>query len=308
MDKLDWMIINEIAKTSNISKAAEKLYLSQPAISYRLNRMEKEFTTSLFSRSSSGIHLNSTGLRLQSYANLMLSTYREIEQTVKESALQSSSFIQIGASITFGEKYLPKQIQDFCESNIETMVVIETGISSVICEKLRTGELTMGITRGDCPWEGAKKLLFSEPLIIISSKPINDIALLHSPLLRLSNDTGTGPLIEKWAKDYFGGKLHPVMAGSAGTRSIPSLVAKGFGWTIIPLSRIDSASGLYCHPLRNADGSLCTYPTWFCYTKVADEIEIHRRYKKHFLNFFSNFKYPSLNDYIFSDDEPWINS
>ncbi len=48
------------------------------------------------------------------------------------------------------------------------------------------------------------------------------------------------------------------------------------------------------------------YSTWFCYTAVANKINIYKRYKKHFLTYFSNYQPPKLEDYQFPENVPWI--
>lgn len=305
MDKRDWLLLNEIAAMKNISKAAEKLYLSQPAVSYRLQRMEKEYDTTLFIRNNRGVTLTSAGERLLSFSATMLRQYEEIYTYVSKPIIKAPPAISIGCSITFGDYYLPPQIHDFSTNYPGAQVTIVTGISSVIIDKLYNGELFLGVIRGDCQWDGPMENIVTESLLIIASKPIDEEFLRTNPLLRLSNKTGTTPIVEQWVEDNFGTLEKTLLAGSAGTRNLPALVRKGLGWTVIPISRIKDAIGLYCSPLYNKDGGLCRYQTHLCYSAMANHIDEYRIYKEHFLSFYHNAHFPDLEDYKIQADQPF---
>ena len=72
MDQTDWKLLKILQQEKSMVKAAERLFISQPAISYRLTRMENEFGQSLFVRSNRGVEMTSAGQRLYSFANLMI--------------------------------------------------------------------------------------------------------------------------------------------------------------------------------------------------------------------------------------------
>lgn len=57
MDQLDWNLIRVLHETRSMTKAAEVLYISSPAILYRVRRMEKEYRTPLFSKNNKGVSL-----------------------------------------------------------------------------------------------------------------------------------------------------------------------------------------------------------------------------------------------------------
>ncbi len=60
MDQTDWKLLKILQQEKSMVKAAERLFISQPAISYRLTRMENEFGQSLFVRSNRGVEMTST--------------------------------------------------------------------------------------------------------------------------------------------------------------------------------------------------------------------------------------------------------
>lgn len=64
----DWELFLTIAQEQNITKAANKLFMSQPALSYRLTQLEKNFDEPLFIRTTKGVILTETGELYYQYA------------------------------------------------------------------------------------------------------------------------------------------------------------------------------------------------------------------------------------------------
>lgn len=61
MDTRDWELLLALEEEKSMTKAGERLFLSQPAVVYRLNRMEAEFGTTLFLRSNKGVQFTPAG-------------------------------------------------------------------------------------------------------------------------------------------------------------------------------------------------------------------------------------------------------
>ena len=67
-----YRIFYTVANTKNISKAAKELYISQPAISKSIQKLEESLGTKLFERSSRGVALTDSGELLYTHVNLPL--------------------------------------------------------------------------------------------------------------------------------------------------------------------------------------------------------------------------------------------
>ncbi|MBP8278617.1 MAG: LysR family transcriptional regulator, partial [Propionivibrio sp.] len=72
MGDKDWRILKTIAEERNLTKAAARLYISQPALTYRLKNMEEEFGAQVVSRVPTGVELTPQGEYLLAYAAEML--------------------------------------------------------------------------------------------------------------------------------------------------------------------------------------------------------------------------------------------
>lgn len=58
MDQKDWILIKTLHEEKNITRTAERLYVSQPSLSYRLKNLEEEFGVTLFSKRKKELSLH----------------------------------------------------------------------------------------------------------------------------------------------------------------------------------------------------------------------------------------------------------
>lgn len=85
----------EVSKTRHFGHAADNLYLTQSAVSFRIRQLETQLGTALFIRQRNNVRLTEAGERLLPYAESMLQTWQRAQQDV--SAIQAAS-----AHLTFG--------------------------------------------------------------------------------------------------------------------------------------------------------------------------------------------------------------
>ena len=134
-----YYIFNAVAKNGNISKASKELFISQPAISKAIKKLEENLDTCLFIRNSRGVYLSEEGKRLYEHTKV---AFREIEEGEKE--LRLSNDLEIG-QIRFGVSttlcrfvllsYLKEFVKDYphiktiiqCQPSLETVELVEKG-------------------------------------------------------------------------------------------------------------------------------------------------------------------------------------
>ncbi|WP_052363954.1 LysR family transcriptional regulator [Geomicrobium sp. JCM 19037] len=78
MNEKDWILLQTLYEVKSITKTAEMLYISQPAITYRLSSIEREFGIEIAKRSNKGLKFTSEGEYLVHYFEKMS---RELEKT-----------------------------------------------------------------------------------------------------------------------------------------------------------------------------------------------------------------------------------
>ncbi len=95
-----------VARLGGFRKAAERLHLSQPAVSTRIANLEEELRVALFERTSGGLILTKHGSLLLSYAEQMLFVEEEIRQRVANPS-ETEGLFRVGAAETIAQAWLP---------------------------------------------------------------------------------------------------------------------------------------------------------------------------------------------------------
>ena len=98
---------HHVAQLKSFTKAAQKLYLTQPAVSQQIQRLEHSLRVSLFDRSKKQIELTPQGEILFSYTRKLFHLFDDIEVAFEDFNNLESGHISIGASSLIGTYYLP---------------------------------------------------------------------------------------------------------------------------------------------------------------------------------------------------------
>lgn len=134
-----------VANYLNFSKAAEKVSLSQPAVSRQIEALEAYYKLPLFNRSGRKVELTDAGRRLLQYTEKILLLTQETEKAMNALTNLETGEIKVGASTTVGNYILPALIIDFQNKyeNIKVDFIIDK--TDIIIEKLKKGNLDVAI-------------------------------------------------------------------------------------------------------------------------------------------------------------------
>ncbi|MCI6784344.1 LysR family transcriptional regulator [Thermoguttaceae bacterium LCP21S3_D4] len=132
-----YRIFYTVAKTQNISKAAKELYISQPAISKSIQKLEESLGCELFRRSSRGVLLTEEGELLFTHVSAAFETLTLGEDKLKNSLELGVGHLKIGVSSTlckymllpylkeFTKRYPHINISIVCQSTNESLQMLE---------------------------------------------------------------------------------------------------------------------------------------------------------------------------------------
>ena len=102
-----------VAKQLSFTKAAEQLFMTQPAVTFQVKQLEEHFDARLFDRSHGKIMLTPTGHMVLDYAERILSLSEELDKRVSEMTGAISGPLLLGASTTIAEFILPRVLGEF---------------------------------------------------------------------------------------------------------------------------------------------------------------------------------------------------
>ncbi len=137
----------EIARQRNLSRAAEVLHITQPALTARLHQLEAELGTPLFDRSHRGMRLTHAGRGFLPYAERAAEALEAGRIIVGEHARGAAGQLTIGTAPAVGAYVLPGLLVRYVERFAAIRLVVRTGHSEGIAELVARGELDIGLIR-----------------------------------------------------------------------------------------------------------------------------------------------------------------
>ena len=127
-----------VARLGGFRKAADRLHLSQPAVSTRIAKLEEELQSTLFERGAGGLVLTKQGQFLLGYAEQMLFVEEEIRHRVANPA-ELEGLFRVGASETIAQAWLPNFIKELSDHyprvNVDLTVDISLNLRNALLER-----------------------------------------------------------------------------------------------------------------------------------------------------------------------------
>lgn len=139
-------IFKTVCEEMNFTRAAERLFMTQPAVSHVIAELEKEAGTPLFDRRTKKIALNGRGRLLLEKTVRLLELYEDMEGDLK--GLERKAVLRIGSSITIANFWLPYFVKRFEEQNEGIPLQIEVDSAANVAGKLERGELDLALIEG----------------------------------------------------------------------------------------------------------------------------------------------------------------
>lgn len=137
--------ITVVAETENISKAAEKLFMSQSSLSRWIQKIETDLGVELFTRTSGGLKITVAGEYYVDGAFKILQTYKEMENQVSKLSDLKTGRVTVGTTAFLGSYVLPEVLSAFNEIYPNIDISIVEGTSSDIEGDIIRGLIDLGI-------------------------------------------------------------------------------------------------------------------------------------------------------------------
>lgn len=195
----------------SFTKAAEELYISQPAVSRHIQEIESFYKVKLFHRVGSRIILTSAGKILLHYTTELFALYRNLDFEMNQLKEQMKGHLCLGASTTIAQYVLPTLMASFHDRFPEVSLELEIGNTEKIEELLLHKKIDLGLTEGRPhsntlayhPFLADRLVLVcrkGHPLAVNRSIPLSE--LLRLPVLLREKGSGTLDVITDGLKDH----------------------------------------------------------------------------------------------------------
>lgn len=232
-----------VAKCGSLTKAAEELYISQPAVSQAVKQLETQLGGQLFNRTHKGMELSETGgKQIFALVEQALKLLEEAENKFSELKDTATGIVRICASDTVASHFLLPYIKEYHEKYPSVNLVLQNGTSNETIDLLKNkkGDIGFvnlpvddsGIVLSDTIMQLHDTFVASDKFNELFDKEIDLAKLQDYPLLMLELSTATRQAIVSFAHSH-GMHLHPeVELGSL--ELMTELAKNGIGIACIP--------------------------------------------------------------------------
>jgi len=165
-----------VARQLSFTKAAEQLFMTQPAVTFQVKQLEEQFNTRLFERSHGKIALTSAGRLVMDYAERILALSEEMETRVGELTGTMSGPLLLGASTTIAEFILPRILGEFKVAHPQVHTHLTVGNSEMIENRVADHALDVGLIESPSHLPGVTTEVCCEDELVLICAPTHKFA------------------------------------------------------------------------------------------------------------------------------------
>jgi DNA-binding transcriptional LysR family regulator len=236
-----------VAETGSFSLAAERLFLTQPAVSKRIATLESELEASLFDRIGRTVTLTEGGVALLPRAQSMLMELEDSVRAISNLSGEVRGTLRFATSHHIGLHRLPPTLKRFTQAYPQVRLDIGFMDSEAACVAVEHGDLELGIVTlppvpsikltTEAIWEDPLGIVVSRnhPLAKKPAVTLNELAQ-HAAILPATN-TYTRQIAEQ-AFSRLGLALETALSTNY-LETIKMLVSVGIGWSLLPNTMLD---------------------------------------------------------------------
>jgi DNA-binding transcriptional LysR family regulator len=270
MEDRDWLILQELYRTKNITKASQKLYMSQPALTARLQNIESEFNVKIVTRSTKGIKFTPEGEYLVAKADDMLEELHKIKNQIQELHNEIAGTINIGASNYLTLHTLPGLLEKFQKLHPAVKYTVATDWSKEISLGVCHKKYHLGFVSVDYGY--TKKIkMYDEPICVAYRDEIKLEDLPKLSRIDYQSDPLLRAQIEKWWGEHFEEPSHINMDVER-LESCKHMIKHGLGYSIIPYQMVAEDKDIHTTLLRDAKKHILTRTSWLLYIDETAQI------------------------------------
>ena len=229
-------VFRVVAEHLNFHKAAETLFLTQPAVTLQVKALEEGLGVRLFDRTGGRISLTRQGSVLLTYATRIAGLVTEAEQELGCNEGKVSGDLSLGVSTTIAQYVLPRLLVAFLAEYPAVQFSLHTANTSEIVKLLLDSKVSVGLIEGPARDPGVRTEPFMQDELVLITKPdfksdhLSASQFVASSLLMREQGSGSRRVVEK-ALEKAGLKLNSFrkVMDLDSTEAIKSAVEAGLG-------------------------------------------------------------------------------
>ena len=247
----------EVAELGNVTRAAESLYLTQPAVTQQILSLERELGVALFDRTGRGVRLTEAGQVLLEHARRSLAILDESRERIADLQAGVAGRLVIGAGVTTSIFHLPAWLRSFRERHPGVDVAVRTGRSREVAAMALDREIDLGFVTSPVEHKDLRVIgLFEERIVLVDAPKTRSAAprgrpagtgtrpyttleqLSAAPLILFPRGTGFREYLDRALADA--GVAAQVKMETDSVEAIKSFVAVGLGVSFLPEAAVEN--------------------------------------------------------------------
>lgn len=238
----------------HFGRAADACFVTQPALSMQVRKLERELGLVLFDRSRAPVVPTELGRRVVEQARVVLREAARIPELRDEASGETSGELRVGVLPTLGPYLLPRFVHGLARRHPHLELVLEEGLTDTLLERIRNETLDVALIATDDADDVALRPLFEEPLLAYVSSG-------HPLAARATVTPRDLPREDFWLLSEAhclraqtlqfceGGEAEParcthgIRMESGNLETLKRLVENGEGFTLLPALAVDGLRG-----------------------------------------------------------------
>lgn len=237
-------IFYTVVETQSFSKAAETLFISQPAVSKAVRELERQLDLALIERGARpmrGVQLTEAGRVLHEHARSIFALERVALEDVRARVGLQSGSLTIGASTTVGGFWLPRYLAAFMRRFPQVPPDLRIGNTHTISQALLDCHLDLAVVEGSVEdprieathwYDDALLLVAATKSDLVARRRLTSADLSASVWLLREPGSGTREVADRFLREHGVTPRHSVEIGS--NAAIARVVAEGVGIALLP--------------------------------------------------------------------------
>jgi DNA-binding transcriptional LysR family regulator len=235
-----------VSDTGSFSRAAEALFLTQPAVSKRIQSLEHSLGINLFDRIGKSVRLTEAGHALIPSCRRIVAEIAESERIISNLRKSTSGILSIATSHHIGLHRLPPVLRDYSKKYPSVELKLGFMDSEEACQQILNGDRELAIIT--LPDEDNDRLemkpIWHDPLCIVVAKQ-HPLAAKNRPTLKQLLDyaailPSTGTYTRKLIDAALGLEQSVnTLLETHYLETIKAMVQTGLGWSMLPVSMLD---------------------------------------------------------------------
>ncbi len=228
----NYLVFYEVAKAKNITKASEELFISQPAVTQTIKKLEKELGVVLFIRSKKGMKLTKIGEKIYYDVESAIKSFTRITDTINNENDLITGEINIASGSNIARKLLTTPVSEFCLDYPNIDINILEGSQKSMLKDLEDGKIDFVLTQ--------KTSNVSFPFLEMQKTGycfVKSKNMIQNRFIIIRDGSYTYELFKEFEKAN--NLSNPKVLHVSSYKIALSLVMKGIGITLVPTHILD---------------------------------------------------------------------